>query len=327
MHVIVGAGVVGSRVARLLAQRGRQVVHPADRLHSGTAKGEPQGVEKVRLISRRGSGPKEPGIELVAADASDAQRLIELTRGATAIYNCANPQYHTWLTDWPPIASALLKAAEANGAVLVTLSNLYGYGPVEGPITEHTPMRATHPKLRVRRDMWEQALAAHEAGRVRVTEARASDYVGYQVNSVLADMVLKFTAKGKTAYAYGDPDAPHSWSNVDDTAATLVTIAADERAWGKAWLVPTPPPVSARAAAQRANELIGAPPAKVTRVPYALLWTMGLFSKLMKELRATYYQFARPFTIDSSATERTFGLKPTPLDDSLRDAALGYRDR
>jgi nucleoside-diphosphate-sugar epimerase len=305
MHVIVGAGVVGSRVARLLAQRG----------------------EKVRLISRRGTGPREAGIELVAADASDAERLTELSRGATAIYNCANPQYHTWLTDWPPIASALLKAAEANGAVLVTLSNLYGYGPVEGPITEHTPMRATNPKLRVRRDMWEQALAAHHAGRVRVTEARASDYVGYEVNSVLAEMVLKFTAKGKTAYAYGDPDAPHSWSNVDDTAATLVAIAVDERAWGKAWLVPTPAPISARAAAQRANELIGADPAKVVRVPYAFLWTMGLFSKLMKELRATYYQFAKPFTIDSSATERTFGLKPTPLDDSLREAALGYRDR
>ena len=29
--------------------------------------------------------------------------------------------------------------------------------------------------------MWEDARAAHEAGRVRVTEARASDFVGPQV--------------------------------------------------------------------------------------------------------------------------------------------------
>lgn len=144
---------------------------------------------------------------------------------------------------------------------------------------------------------------------------------------MLADMVLKLTAKGKTAYAFGDPDAPHSWSNVDDVAQTLVTLATDERAWGKAWLVPTAAPASMREAARRANELIGAPPAKVIRVPYAFLWTAGLFYKLMKELRATYYQFAKPFTIDSSATEDTFGLKPTPLDDSLRDAALRYRDR
>jgi nucleoside-diphosphate-sugar epimerase len=305
MHVVVGAGVIGSRVARLLAQRGQQ----------------------VRLISRRGTGPKEPGIELVAADASDKARLIELSMGAAAIYNCANPQYHTWLTDWPPIASALLAAAEANGAVLVTLSNLYGYGPVDGPITSRTPLRATHPKLRVRRDMWEQALAAHEAGRVRVTEARASDYVGFEANSVLSDMVLKFTSAGKTAYAYGNPDAPHSWSNVDDTAATLVALATDERAWGRAWLVPTAPALPARATAERANELIGAPKPRIVRVPYALLWTMGVFSKLMKELRATYYQFARPFTIDSSETEQTFGLKPTPLDDSLRETALAYRNR
>src|SRR5262245_44704291 len=134
MHVIVGAGVVGSRLARLLAQRVRQGVHPADRQHGGSATGESQGVESVRLISRRGSGPAVEGVELVAADASDAKRLTELTRGAVAIYNCANPQYHKWLTDWPPIASALLAAAEANGAVLVTLSNLYGYGPVDGPI-------------------------------------------------------------------------------------------------------------------------------------------------------------------------------------------------
>lgn len=309
MHVIVGAGVVGSRVARLLAQRASLA-----------------GGESVRLISRRGTGPQHERIELVAADASDQARMIELTRGATAIYNCANPQYHRWLSDWPPIASALLRAASENGAVLVTLSNLYGYGPVDGPITEHTPLRATHPKLRVRRDMWEQALAAHQAGRVRVTEARASDYVGYQANSVLSDMVLRFTSKGKTAYAYGDPDAPHSWSNVDDVAATLVAIAGDERAWGKAWLVPTAPPLSMRAAAERANKLVDAPPAKIVRVPYAMLWTIGLFSKLMKELRATYYQFAKPFTIDSSATERTFGLRPTPLDDSLRDAASRYRN-
>src|SRR5215218_1429433 len=141
MHVIVGAGPVGSRTALLLAQRG----------------------EKVRVISRSGRGPSAEGIELVAADASDPARLTELSKDAVAIYNCANPAYHTWLTDWPPIAASLLQAAQANEALLVTFSNLYGYGPVDGPITASTPMTAQHPKLRVRRQMWEDALAAHEA--------------------------------------------------------------------------------------------------------------------------------------------------------------------
>ena len=37
-----------------------------------------------------------------------------------------------------------------------------------------------------------------------------------------------------------------------------------------------------------------------------------------KELRATRYQFVRPFVVDSSLTEKTFGLRPTELDAALR---------
>ncbi len=303
MHVIVGSGPIGSRTATLLAERG----------------------EKVRVITRSGRGPG--GVERVAAEAADNRRLTELTKGATAIYNCANPAYHTWLTDWPPLAASILQAAQANEARLVIFGNLYGYGPVDAPITDTTPLAATHPKLRVRRQMWEEALAAHQAGRVRVTEARASDFIGSEANSGLSEMVLKRTLNGKRAYVYGNPDAPHSWTNVDDAAQTLATLAGDDRAFGKAWLVPTAPALSMRAAALRANELLGLPKAELTVMPYGALWAMGLFSTMMKELRSTYYQFARPFIVDSSLTEQTFGLKPTPIDDSLRACARTDRNR
>jgi len=59
-----------------------------------------------------------------------AVRLSPLTAGAATLYNCANPPYHRWLTDWPPLASALLAASERTEALLATASNLYGYGPV-----------------------------------------------------------------------------------------------------------------------------------------------------------------------------------------------------
>ena len=145
LHVIVGAGPVGTATATLLADQG----------------------ERVRVVTRSGSGPAHPAIELVAADATDADRLSSLAEGAAALYNCANPQYHRWLTDWPPLASALLTAAERSGAVLAAVNNLYGYGEVDWPITDATPLAAAHPKLRVRADMWREALAAHRAGRRR----------------------------------------------------------------------------------------------------------------------------------------------------------------
>jgi nucleoside-diphosphate-sugar epimerase len=301
MQAIVGAGPIGSRVARLLAGKG----------------------EKVRVITRSGRGPKADGIELVAADASDAGTLARLTEGAKTLYNCANPLYHRWLTDWPPLANAMLHAAKANNSVLAAVNNLYGYGLTDRPITEQTPMAATHPKLRVRATMWADMLASG----IPVTEVRASDYIGVRANSVLEEVVLKRTLRGQTAYGYGNKNAPHSWTNVDDTARTLVTVAQDERAWGKPWHVPTAPAISVQAIAERANEIAGLPKPKIVTMPYAALWTVGLFSKTIRELRATYYQFAKPFVLDSRFTERTFGLAPTPLDDSLAEIVAAYRDR
>lgn len=296
LHVIVGAGAVGSAVATQLAERG----------------------ETVRLVTRSGSGPDHPAIERVAADATDTDRLTTLTRDATALYNCASPAYHRWLTDWPPLHAALLTAAEQTGAVLATTSNLYGYGPVSAPITAETPLAATHPKLRLRADMWRDALARHEAGRLRATEVRGGDYL--ERNSILALVLAAPLRAGRRAWVPGNLDAPHSWSSVQDVARTLVTVAGDERGWGRAWLVPSPPPMTVRELATRFTEANAAPKPKLTAIPYAALWTAGLFSPLLRELRATHYQFAHPFTIDSALTERTFGLRPGDLSVALRAA-------
>ncbi len=301
MHVIVGAGAVGTQAALLLADRG----------------------EQVRVVSRHGTGPQHASIELVATDATDAEKLTSLATGAAALYNCASPQYHQWFTDWPPLHSALLTAAERSGAVLAAISNLYGYGPVDGPITQKTPMAATHPKLRMRADMWREALALHEAGRIRATEVRASDYI--EANSVLSTVIGKPLLAGKRAYSPAPLDVPHSWTSITDAARALVTAATDERAFGQVWLVPTNPALTVRQLATRFAEVNGAPKAKVMAIPYPVMWTTGLFSPLVKELRTTRYQFTRPFVIDSSATTEAFGLEPTPLDEALRDAAARLR--
>lgn len=296
-HVIVGAGAVGSAAALLLAERG----------------------EQVTIVTRRGGGPDHPAIERVAADATDAERLTELTKGAAALYNCASPLYHQWFSDWPPLASAFLAASERTGAVLASMSNLYGYGPVDGPITRKTPIAATHPKLRLRAEMWADQLAAQEAGRIRTVEVRGSDYI--EANSILSAVIGKSLLAGRRAYAPSPLDVPHSWTSIHDCARALTTVAADERAYGQVWLVPTNPPLTIRQIAARFTKVNGAPPAKISEIPYPVMWVTGSFSPLVKELRTTRYQFTKPFVLDSSATTETFGLEPIAMDDALRDAA------
>lgn len=297
LHVIVGAGPVGTAVARELLARG----------------------EKVRMVTRSGSGAD--GTDRVAADASDAGRLSELADGAAAIYNCVNPPYHRWATDWPPIAHALLAAAESSGAVLATTGNLYGYGPVDAAITEQTPLAATGAKGQVRITMWQDALAAHQAGRIRAFEVRGSDYLGG--NSLLSMLISPALRKGRTAFVPADLDAPHTWTNVEDVAKLLVIGATDERAWGRAWHVPSAPACSVRELTAIAAGQLGAKP-KVRSLPLAVLWTVGIVNPTVRELRETQHQFRKPFVLDSTAAETTFGLRPTPIEESVRlDLAAG----
>ncbi|MFC4584750.1 NAD-dependent epimerase/dehydratase family protein [Sphaerisporangium corydalis] len=297
-HVIVGAGQVGSPLAEALASSGHEVT----------------------VVTRSGSGPATPGVTRLAADASDGERLASIAKGAEALYNCANPQYHRWARDWPPMANAMLGAAEKSGAVLVTLSNLYGYGPVDRPMTEDLPLAAPGTKGRVRAKMWSDALAAHQAGRVRITEVRGSDFFGPNMIdlSFFGSRFIKPILAGKTVRVPADPDQPHSVTYLPDAARALAVVALDERAWGRAWHVPTGPALTIRRMAERIASAEGAPKPELAAIPHWTMRAAGLFSPLLRELEETRYQFVRPFILDSSAFETTFDVPSTPFDDALK---------
>ncbi len=140
---------------------------------------------------------------------------------------------------------------------------------------------------------------------------------------MVSELMVPALLKGRTARLPADLDAPHSFTYTGDMARTLVTVATDERAWGRAWHVPTDAPVTMRELADRICRIAGLPAPKLRRMPYWLLWTAGLFSAPIKELREVRYQFQRPFVLDSTLTRETFGLAATPLDEALRATLNG----
>lgn len=300
LHVVVGAGPVGRAIALLLADGGH----------------------RVRVVTRSGAGPEHPGIERRAADASDAATLRELSRGATAIYNAANPPYHRWPELWPPIAAAMLGAAEANGAVLATVSNLYAYGPVDRPLTESMPLASTETKSQVRAQMWAEALAAHQAGRARVVEVRASDYVGARAQSHLTRAAAPLVAR-RTVRVLGSADQPHSWTYTGDTARLLIAAAADPTAHGRAWHVPSNPPRTQREAVADMAEVAGLPMVKVTILPTWVLRVGSIFVPMLREVIPMLYQFTRPFVLDDTAARARFGIEPTPWSQVLTETIEG----
>ncbi|MFI6510248.1 NAD-dependent epimerase/dehydratase family protein [Streptosporangium sp. NPDC050855] len=306
-HVIAGAGQVGSEVARLLAGQGHEVV----------------------LLSRSGSGPDLPGVRRVAADVSDRERLTALTQGAMVLYNCVNPRYHEWARDWPPLAASLLGAAETTGAGYVILGNLYVYAAPDRPMREDDPLEAPSAKGAIRARVWRQALASHEAGRSRVTEVRGSDYFGPGCldQSHLGERFVPALLSGRPVRFAGDPSQPHSWTYVPDVARTLIAAGEGDRAWGRAWHVPTNEPMTAREVAARLCALAGVPDPGVRAMPHLLLRAAGVFSPMLRELEELRYQFVRPFVLDSTATREAFGIEPTPMDEALTATLAWWRAR
>lgn len=306
LHVVIGAGPVGSTTARLLAEAG------AD----------------VRILSRSGRGPDHARIERRSIDAADATAVKDATAGAVVVYNALNPAYHRWPVDWPPMHTAVMDAAAAHDAVLVLMDNLYAYGPTNGQVlTTDLPLSAPGSKGRVRAAMAEQLLDAHRDGRLRATIARASDFVGPEVaNSHLGDRIIPRVLGGKGVKVMGSADVPHSFTYMPDVARTLITLGADERAWGRAWHVPSPEALTQREAIGRFAEVAGTK-VKVGTMPHWLLTVGGRFSPLLRELDETWYQFAEPFVLDASDTTDTFGLAATPWSQIVPSTLDWFRDR
>jgi nucleoside-diphosphate-sugar epimerase len=295
-HVVIGSGPIGAGIARRLADQG----------------------ETVRMVTRSGGGPEHPLIERVAADASDARRLARLTEGAEVLYNCANPRYTEWEKLWFPMNNAMIAAARSAGAVYVLTGNLYVYGPQSGGyMSEDTPMAAVGRKGKVRIRMWEDALRSG----VPAVEVRGSDYIGAGAVGVFSSVLLPAIAKRRAAWAPGDPDLPHSFTYTGDMASTMIALARDPRAHGRAWHAPTAPPITIRELVDRYCALVGTPRVAVHRMPRFVMRTAGLAVPMARELAEMDYQFYAPFHLDSSLTEKTFGLAPTDLEVGIRETA------
>jgi nucleoside-diphosphate-sugar epimerase len=291
-HLVIGAGPTGTHTALLLAEAG----------------------DTVTVVTRRGGGPVHARIARVALDVADGDALARLAAGAATVFNCAMPRYDRWPQDFPPLAAAVLRAARHAGAGLVMLGNVYGYGESDVPLREDLPLAPLTAKGRVRAAMWHDALASG----ARVTEVRASDYLGRDAASLYTMMTLPALLRGEPAAYAGDLDAPHAWTFVRDVAATLVAAARDERCWGRAWHVPSHE-LSARALSQRFANAAGVPAPVLERMPLERLRKLGETDSILAEVVEMAYLYEQPLRLDSASTRSVLGVHASPLEQVIAD--------
>ena len=306
MHVVFGTGQVGVALASRLAADGAV----------------------VRTVSRHRPAALPDEVDWRAADVTDPEAAADVAKGASVVYQCLNAPYTAWPELFPPLQRGVLAAAEKADALMVTLENVYAYGPTSGQaMTEELPLAATTSKGRTRAAMTEELLAAAQAGRVRIAIGRASDFFGAGVTeSTLGSRVFANALAGKRADFIGNPDLAHTYSYVPDIAAGLATLGRDERAVGQIWHLPGPETVTTRALLDLLAAEVGHP-VGVRNVPKLVLRALGLVNPLMRELAEMSYEFDAPFVLDTAKYQSTFGTAGTPLAVALAETVAWYRTR
>jgi nucleoside-diphosphate-sugar epimerase len=282
----------------------------------------------VRAVSRHRPAVLADGVDWQAADVANPAVAAEAAKGASVIYQCLNVPYTRWPQDFPPLQRAVVTAAEQTNALLVTLENLYGYGPTGGkPMTEDLPLAATTVKGRARAAMTQELQAAASAGKVQIAIGRASDFFGAGVTgSMLGDRVFANALAGRPVDFIGNPGLVHTYSYVPDIAAGLATLGTDGRAVGQVWHLPGPQTVTTRAILDLLAGVVGHP-VKIRTTPKLVLRALGLVNPLIRELAEMEYEFEEPFVLDTSKYAATFGPAGTPLIAALTDTVAWYRSQ
>lgn len=305
-HVVLGTGAIGRAVAEELVKRG----------------------ETVRMVNRSGKMVEIPaGVEVVASDLYDPANVRDLTRGAKVVYQASQPHYNEWPEKFPPLQQSIIEGLTGSSAKLVLIENTYMYGEMNGrAFSEDMPYKAHTRKGRVRGEISTAAFAAHKQGRVRVTAARGGNFFGpWGTDSTMGERVFYPLLRGKPAQLIGRTDIPHTHTYIKDFGRALVLLGERAEADGQVWHVPNDQPRMAQGELVRMfAEEAGVEP-KMSSMGKFTMSIGGLFIPEAKETVEMMYEFEKPFIIDSSKFEKTFGMKATPIREAITETAAWYK--
>jgi len=280
-------------------------------------------------VNRSGKMEEMPAsVELVAADLYDPARVKEVTHGAQVVYQASQPHYHEWPEKFPPLQKSILDGLTGSGVKLVIVENTYMYGATNGkPMTEDTPHNAHTRKGKVRSELSKAAIAAHQAGKVKVAIGRGSDFFspwGLE-QSPMGSRAIYPILNGKSAQQIGDVDMPHTHTFLKDFGRALVMLGERSEADGQAWHVPNDMPrITQRDMLKMIAEEAGVQ-AKISSMSKLTMKMVGLFILEVKEMGEMLYEFDQPFIMDSSKFERTFGMKATPMRDAIKETVAWFK--
>lgn len=302
-HVVLGAsGGAGNAIVRALS----------DRDHA------------VRAVNRTGTAQVPDGVEAVAADITDRRGAPAAVKGADVVYMAAQPAYHRWAEEFPPMLATVIDAVAKQDARLIMVDNLYMYSPTDQPITETSATDVTTKKGKVRVQLEAMLEEAGAAKGLDITIGRASDYFGPGPNmSAITALAIAPGVKGKPIKWMGTLDKRHSVAYLPDIARAYAVLGESDDAGGT-WILPHG---TAPTGAEFLEAVNSALPrrAKTGTISKGMLRMAAPFHKVSRESLEIAYQWTDNFVVDDSKFQDAYGpFTTTPLDDAVHETIASY---
>ncbi len=276
--------------------------------------------KNIRLASR---SPKKINIddELIICDLTKPGDVDNAVKGCEVAYLTVGLPYRlkTWQEQWPVVMRNTISACKKHNTKLVFFDNIYMYHPNKlNPMTEETEVSPCSKKGKVRAEIAQLVLNEMKSGALDAMIVRAADFYGPGIkNSVLNEIVFNNLKLGKKANWFCSVNHLHNFTFTPDAAKATALLGNTASAYGQIWHLPTAGPITGKQWIEKiALELDVKPKTQIASK--IVIQMMGLFNPIMKELVEMLYQYDRDYNFDSSKFETTFKIKPTSIDEGIK---------
>ncbi len=305
MYTILGAGgTIGNEFSKTLFQN--NIAHT--------------------LVSRH---PKSiNGALTKSADLANALETDEAVKGSSIVVLCAGLQYdiRIWNEKWPAIMTNAINACKKHHAKLIFFDNVYMLGKVSGAMTETTPYNPVSKKGELRAKIATQLMDEAKAGSLTAMIVRSADFYGPGCKtSVLNTLVFDKMAKAKKAQWMGNDKALHSFTFTPDCGKAIWMLSQRGDTWNQVWHMPTAaPPLTGKQIIHMAAKIFNVSE-KHSVISKAMIGLLGIFMRIMYEMKEMFYQNDSDYLFDSSKFNSAFNFTPTPYKEGFEITAASYK--
>ena len=209
---------------------------------------------------------------------------------------------------------------------LFFFDNVYMLGKVTGAMTEATPYNPVSKKGELRAKIATQLMEEAKAGNLTAMIARAADFYGPNCNTSLLNLlVFDKMAKGKKAQWMVNDKVAHSFTFTPDCGQALWMLSQNENAWNQIWLMPTAAPaLTGKEIISLASKIFNAPD-KDFIIGKGMIAMLGIFMRLMYEMKEMLYQYDSEYIFDSTKFNKAFNFQPTTYKAGFEIIAATYK--